>query len=173
MDADQLRTRLLELIESSLGMNSISPEEKAERVELMLEGSAKEIQEYIQIFEEELREINKVDEELDEQADEIHEKISDAKYDKIKADRKEELKKEEELKAREEKKVASLISELEKVDQSTIISKKKLSDWEKIKKLFSNYFKKHLTLKTIIRGSFSSVLGLILCGLSGLSLIHI
>lgn len=171
LSLEELKDRLLELIEGSEALKTIPEEEKNERTALMMAGNAEEIAGYIQVFEEETQNIDEINEELNEHAEEIQEAVITEKYDDIKLQRKLELEKEKKLRISEEKKADSLISALENVEKAPVKAKKKLSDWEKIKKLFSDYFKKRLTLKKIVRGSLASIIGLILCGLSGLLVI--
>lgn len=161
MDLDQLKQQLLELVESSPALNSVSPEEKEERIASMMEGSSEDIEGYIQVLVEEKKEIEKVDEELDEQADTIHEKVVTAKYDKIKTDRIQELEKEKLSKNEEKDKVDDLLNSLGKANVETPKEDKK-----------TGVLNEKSTQTKLLRGTLAALIGMLLCGLAGILIIY-
>ena len=162
LSLEELKNRLLELIEDSEALKTIPEQEKKDRTALMMAGSAEEIAGYIQVFEAEEKTINNINEELNEHAEEIQEAVVTQKYDKIKLQRQEEVQKEEKLRVDDEKEAENLIKKLEEV-----VQKKEKS----VEKKKSKSFK--FTPKATLREGFASLIGAILCGLAGILIIFL
>lgn len=160
---DQLKQKLLELINSSEALKTISDEEKSERIELMMKGSKEDIQGYIQVFEDELKEINEIDTELQSHADEIQEAIDTEKYDKIKTDRQEELAKETALKESDDKAAEKLLNELEKVSKPKVKADKIVKTVKKTKEI---------NINKVLRGFLAAMIGMVSCGFGGLLVVY-
>ena len=154
---DQLKLKLLELINSSEALKTISDEERSKRIDLMMEGSKEDILGYIQVFEEEKLNIQHINKELSEHSGEIQEAVVKEKYDKIQIERQKELAKENQTKINDDKKAENLINELGKTEKSEV------KTIEKPKK----------SKKSIVKEIIAALLGMIFTGLAGVLIVYL
>jgi len=170
MDLDQLKARLKELIEASEALNSLSEEEKNERVELMMNASAEDIASYIKVFEEEQAEMEVIHKDLESHADEVEAFMMEEEELKHKEERKQLEQQESKDQAYASKEAANLMQQLEDATEDEVKQDKK-SEKLTMGLILSNFFKERLGLKKLVRGTFAAIIGTVLCGLAGVLIV--
>ncbi len=108
-----LKEKLLELLKKSPTMRNMDKQQRKLRIEAMLTSDDEAIKKFIEIFEDETKEINKIENEFEQGADEVENLIKQAKQLDDKTNKLFIKEKEEISKSTDRKEAEKLLDELE------------------------------------------------------------
>lgn len=111
-----LKEKLLKLIKNSPTMQNMDKQQMKLRVEAMLTSDDEALKKFIEIFEDEAKEINKIEKEFEQGADEIGNLINEAKQLDDETNKSFLKEKETKSKAHDEQKAEDLLNKLEEED---------------------------------------------------------
>ena len=115
IDPKELKARLQELIKNSPALQSLPPEARKMRADIMLSSSPAQMQNFIDVLEEEAASLKKIDEDFVKQADHINSLMAEAKELEKSANREMSKEDEEMERKEEEEKAAKLLAKLDDI----------------------------------------------------------